>query len=286
MASNAPRTSRRAARPNQHRRAAPIPSSASRSPDDRRRSALRRGRMTARGRRIQPLSTAGPAAASPLSSAAPSARITTPFTSMCERPTGASATSRSPSAGKSCTRRNGPGATVSASNTVMSAALPGAIVPRSEAVDGRGLAGELVDRPLHRHHLAVAHPVAEQVGREARVAELAHVRTRVGQAEQHRLLREEPRDRVGVVVGEHAREAGLEVFGERDVEHHVERRAAALLGELGERYADELGMRRRLGDRERRPVGREHPLPLSSSHARPATPDRGTRRCVPRGWCP
>ena len=35
------------------------------------------------------------------------------------------------------------------------------------------LAGELVDRVLERHDVLVAHPVAEQVGREARVAQLA-----------------------------------------------------------------------------------------------------------------
>ena len=110
-------------------------------------------------------------------------------------------------------RRSGPGATVSESNTTTSAALPTSSVPRScEAEHRRRLAGELVDRVLERHDFLVAHPVAEQVGREARVAQLAHVRAGVGQAEQHRVLREQPGDRFGIVVGEHAREAGLEVL--------------------------------------------------------------------------
>ena len=86
------------------------------------------------------------------------------------------------------------------------------------------LAGELVDRVLERHDFLVAHPVAEQVGREARVAQLADVRAR------SRRGRAAPcpagsshGDRFGVVVREHAREAGLEVLLEREVEHDVER---------------------------------------------------------------
>ena len=81
-----------------------------------------------------------------------------------------------------------------------------------EAEHAGRLAGELVDRALERHDVLVPHPVAEQVGREARVAELADVRARVGEAEEHGVLGQQLGDRVGVVVREHAPEAGLEVL--------------------------------------------------------------------------
>ena len=55
----------------------------------------------------------------------PSTRIGAPFTTTCCMPTGASAVSRSAPAGKSLTRRMGPGATVAGSNTATSAKAPG-----------------------------------------------------------------------------------------------------------------------------------------------------------------
>ena len=57
--------------------------------------------------------------------------IGTPFTKVWVMPTGASAVRRSPWAGKSRTRRSGPGSTVSGSKTHRSAALPISTVPRS-----------------------------------------------------------------------------------------------------------------------------------------------------------
>ena len=103
---------------------------------------------------------------------------------------------------------------------------------------------------LERHHVLVAHPVAEQVGREARVAQLADVRARVGETEQHGVLGEQPRDRVGIVVGEHARETRLEILLERHVEHEVEGRAPALLGDVDHLATDELRVRIALGDEQ------------------------------------
>ena len=116
--------------------------------------------------------------------------------------------------------------------------------PVTEAVDGGGLARELVDGALERHDLAVADPVAEQVGGEAGVAELRHMGTGVGQPEQHVVAGQQPGDALGVVVGEDRPETGLEVVGQRDVEHDVERRAVpARLGQLDHASSDELGAR-------------------------------------------
>ena len=205
-----------------------------------------------------------------------SSRMTVPFTITCRMPTGLSATSRSPSAGKSRMRRSGPGrdaVVVEHHDVGRLADLDRAAVAEAEHA-GR-LAGELVDRVLERHDFLVAHPVAEQVGREARVAELAHVRAGVGEAEQHRVLREEPRDRFGIVVGEHAREARVEVLLERQVEHEVEGRAAALVGDR----------RRRCG-----PSARGAPsLSATSSESKfigSARLPRAARELVPRAGAP
>jgi hypothetical protein len=53
----------------------------------------------------------------------------------------------------------------------------------------------MADRVLERQRPLLADPVAEQVGREARVAELARVRAGVGEAEERRRVRQELRDR-------------------------------------------------------------------------------------------
>ena len=79
----------------------------------------------------QPRSTTPGRAARPSSAARRRPGSGTPFTSVCVMPTGASAVRRSPSAGKSRTRRSGPGATVSGSKTHRSAAFPTSTVPRS-----------------------------------------------------------------------------------------------------------------------------------------------------------
>ena len=63
---------------------------------------------------------------------------------------------------------------------------------------------------------------------------------------------------------------------------------AALGGAVGDVPADELGMRRRLGDRQRRPVDRQHPAARRTAPPTPspATPGRGRRRCAPRAGGP
>ena len=74
----------------------------------------------------------------------------------------------------------------------------------------------------------------EKVGAEDRVAQLAGVRARIGQAEQRAVVLQQPGERVGVVVGDHHAEAGGEVVVERHVARYVERVHAALGGDLGE----------------------------------------------------
>ena len=56
--------------------------------------------------------------------------------------------------------------------------------PVGEAVDTRRLGGEFVHRPLERHDAALTDPIAEQVGGEAGVTQLRHVRPGIGQAQQ------------------------------------------------------------------------------------------------------
>src|SRR4029079_3609796 len=67
----------------------------------------------------------------PASVRAPSTWTGVPLTTTCCIPTGWSAVRRSASAGKSRTRRTGPGATVAGSNTATSAHIPGRRYPRS-----------------------------------------------------------------------------------------------------------------------------------------------------------
>ena len=79
-----------------------------------------------------------------------------PFTRTCRTPVGSSAVRRSASAGKSRTRRIGPGPTVSGSNThdVGPVALA-EIAPADEAEQVGGLAGELAHGLLESEHAAV-----------------------------------------------------------------------------------------------------------------------------------
>ena len=69
------------------------------------------------------------------------------------------------------------------------------------------LAGELPHRLLDRHDLALAHPGAQQVGGQRRIAQLVDVRARVGEAERHVVVREQVGDGVDVVVGDVRAEA-------------------------------------------------------------------------------
>ena len=104
------------------------------------------------------------------------------------------------------------------------------------------VAGEAPDGVLERQRLALADPVAEQVGRVAGVAELAGVGAGVGQAEQGALVGEQVADLVVVVVLEDDAEAGGHVVVEREVEQEVERRGAPLGGELVERDVDDVAV--------------------------------------------
>ena len=85
-------------------------------------------------------------------SCAPSTRIGVPFTSTCRTPVGSSAVSRSASAGKSRTRRVGPGPTVCGIEHahVGPVALAQVAAPHEAEHVGR-LAGELAHRRLERH---------------------------------------------------------------------------------------------------------------------------------------
>ena len=88
----------------------------------------------------------------PASVRAPSTRIGVPLTSTWRMPVGWSAVSRSASAGKSRTRRSGPGATVSGSNTHdVGAAARRELAAVGEAEHVGLLAGELAHRLLERH---------------------------------------------------------------------------------------------------------------------------------------
>ena len=134
-----------------------------------------------------------------------------------------------------------------------------------------GWPGEPPDRVLERERLAFPHPVAEQVGRVARVAELAGVGAGVGQAEQDALVGEQLADLVVAVVVHDDPEAGRQVVGEREVEHEVERRRAPLLRQPVERGADEVVVGVRLLDVDLRPpVGPRR----ERRRARPVAPRR------------
>ena len=116
------------------------------------------------------------------------------------------------------------------------------------------LAGELAHRVLERHQLPLAHPCAEQVGGQRRVAQLVDVRAGVGEAERHVLVREQVPDRLDVVVGDVGAKARREILGDRQLAHHVERAAAALARELAHPPALQLREPLRLGDLERLPA--------------------------------
>ena len=119
------------------------------------------------------------------SSCASSTRIGVPFTSTCRTPVGSSAVRRSPSAGKSRTRRVGPGADrLRIEHAHVGPVALAQVAAAHEAEHVGRLAGQLAHRVLERHDLALAHPGAEQVGRQRRVAQLVDVRARVGEAER------------------------------------------------------------------------------------------------------
>ena len=86
-----------------------------------------------------------------------------------------------------------------------------------------------------REHAALAHPVAEQVQAEAGVVEEGEVRAGVRQRHQARRVAQHAADRVLVRVEQQRAEHRVEVLGEREVEHEVERVLAGLARQLGDR---------------------------------------------------
>ena len=202
-----------------------------------------------------------------------------PLTSTWRTPVGASAVRRSASAGKSRTRRTGPGATVAGSNTTTSAQSPArryAAVGEAEQV---GLhAGELAHRRLERHERRGRAPSC-RAGRwpaARRTAGRRGRRRRTGRAcsarsvEQHRRRRRCRRWRGRTCT--RSVEVGL-----------VERRGRAarrtasmpaLGGDVDEPAADELGVRRGLHRSRRCPSGAPKPRVLRPNASRAPRPPR------------
>ena len=79
----------------------------------------------------------------------------------------------------------------------------------------------------------LAHPVAEQVGGQRGVAQLADVGAGVGQAERAAVLLEQRAHAVLVVVGDDGLDPDVlqRRLGDREVEQQVERIDAALVGD-------------------------------------------------------
>ena len=143
---------------------------------------------------------------------------------------------------------------------------------------------------------AVAHPRAEQVGRQRRVAQLVDVGARVGEPERHVVVGEQVAHRVDVVVGDVGPKARREVLG--DAPARTSRRAGRSRARVARsltRRPCSSGNRCRLGDLERLParlhrrllqVGRRPGPPLriavrgdARRRGRPAAARRTPCRC-------
>ena len=129
-----------------------------------------------------------------------------------------------------------------------------AYVATIDADDVGDLTGELAHAALDGHHLPVAHPGRQEVGRHHRVADLADVGPGIGQSHDAAFALHEQRDAGFVVVGERDLEAGHQVVVERDVSEGIERRATPIAGNRCQRSTLELGVRLRIGDGERLPA--------------------------------
>ena len=88
---------------------------------------------------------------------------------------------------------------------------------------GRRIRGQPAHAFFEREGLSLAHPVAEKVQPEARVAEENQVRAGVRQRDHAGLVPEQRRDARVVVLVELGDEARLEPLGERAVEKEIER---------------------------------------------------------------
>ena len=117
-----------------------------------------------------------------------------------------------------------------------------------------GVAGETPDGVLEAERPALAHPVAQQVGRVAGVAELAGVGARVREPEQGALVGQELGDLVVTVVLEDDPEAGGHVVGEGEVEQEVEGCGAPLVGQAVQRDVDGVRVGGGLLDARLRPA--------------------------------
>jgi hypothetical protein len=100
---------------------------------------------------------------------------------------------------------------------------------------------ELAHRLFEREGAPLAHPVPEQVGGGAGVAELARVSAGVGQAQDRGRVLEELGDGRFVGVGDRHAEASLEVGGERQIEGQLRGVLAALLGHVRHAALGQLG---------------------------------------------
>jgi hypothetical protein len=103
-----------------------------------------------------------------------------------------------------------------------------------EAEQGSGLSGKPAHRLLQRHLAQLARPVAHQVQAEGRVIEEGEVRAGVRQAHQGVGVVEHAAHRVLVRIEHRGGEHGVEVLGNGQVEHEVERIGAGLAREFGD----------------------------------------------------
>ena len=157
------------------------------------------------------------------------------------------------------------------------------ITPSHETEDVGRLARELAHGRFERHHRAIAHPSSEEVRRQRRVAQLVDVRAGVGEAEHDLLVRKQPAYIADIVVGDVRTKARAEIFGDRDLAHHVERAAAALAREVADASPLQFGELLRLRDFEGVPPRLHRRFFEIGGCERRATPDRDMRRGERRG---
>ena len=97
----------------------------------------------------------------------------------------------------------------------------------------RRMRGQAPHRLAHAHHGALACPVPEQVQAEAGVVEEGQVRARITQGNDAVRMGEQPAHCLFFAVEQLRGEHRLQVFGKRQVEHHVERVATFPVRDLG-----------------------------------------------------
>ena len=109
----------------------------------------------------------------------------------------------------------------------------GEVASAPDAEDLRRAGGEEPHGLLEAQHALFPHPVAEQVGGEAGVTELAGMGARVREAEHHALVLEQLGHCSFIGVGRRHPEARFEVGSKRQVEGQIHRVDPALVGHLG-----------------------------------------------------